>query len=215
MITRQQIRKNILIPIGDAKLEGELIIPSGAQSLVIFSHGSGSSRFSARNNFVAEILQEKKIATFLFDLLTENEDSVYSNRFDIDLITNRLIETSLYLSANTETKKLKIGYYGASTGATAAIRAAAELPELIHAVVSRGGRPDLANNALLRIKSPTLLIVGELDTEVLELNKNAFKKLCCIKKLEVVEGATHLFEEPGTLNIATKLACEWFHKYFN
>jgi len=213
MLTRQQFRKTIFIPAGDVELEGELIVPPGAKTLVIFSHGSGSSRLSPRNNFVAEILHEKRIATFLFDLLTKNEDAVYSTRFDIELLTKRLTEITLHLSAETETKKLKFGYFGASTGAAAAIRAAAEIPQLIHAVVSRGGRPDLAGDALLNVKAPTLLIVGECDTEVLELNRNAIDKMACIKKLEIVERATHLFEEPGTLNRATVLASDWFEKY--
>lgn len=203
----------MFIPVGDVELGGELIVPPGAKSLVIFCHGSGSSRFSPRNNFVAEILHEKNIATFLFDLLSKNEDSFTSNRFDIDLLTKRLIEVTMHLSADTETKKFKYGYFGASTGAAAAIRAAAEIPEMIHAVVSRGGRPDLAGEALSLIKAPTLLIVGEYDTDVLRLNQESLDKLCCIKKLEIVEGATHLFEESGTLHQATKLALNWFEKY--
>lgn len=196
----------------DVLLEGQLTIPEHASSLVIFSHGSGSSRFSPRNNYVANILHENGIGTFLLDLLTKNEDEIYSNRFNIDLLTKRLIIATKYLSTFKHTAVLDFGYFGASTGAASALKAAAELNTIIHAIVSRGGRPDLAMSVLPMVKAPTLLIVGELDTTVLELNKNAYDKLQCTKKLKVIKGATHLFEEPGTLEMAAKTATEWFSK---
>jgi alpha/beta superfamily hydrolase len=204
----------IRIPAGKIELEGELVIPPDAKSLVIFSHGSGSSRFSPRNNFVAKILHERGIATFLLDLLTKEEDEVYDNRFNIDLLTERLITATKYLSAfSHKTENFDFGFFGASTGAASAIRAAVALPELIQAVVSRGGRPDLAMIAVPDVKAATLLIVGELDYQVLELNKNVFKALRCTKNIEVVKGATHLFEESGTLEQAALIASDWFSKY--
>lgn len=207
-----QYNNLVNIPIEDVNLHGQLTIPEHASSLVIFSHGSGSSRLSPRNNFVAEILHENGIGTFLLDLLTKEEDEIYSNRFNIDLLTERLIIATKYLTTFKQTSVLDFGYFGASTGAASALRAAAELHTLIHSVVSRGGRPDLAMNILPMVKAPTLLIVGELDTTVLELNKNAYDKLHCTKKLKIVKGATHLFEEPGTLETAAKIATEWFSK---
>ena len=204
----------VYIPIGEVHLEGELTIPPNAKSLVIFSHGSGSSRFSPRNNFVAKILQQSGIATFLLDLLTKEEDEIYANRFNIDLLTERLIIATKYLSAfSPKTENFDFGFFGASTGAASAIKAAVALPELIHSVVSRGGRPDLAMDAISKVKAATLLIVGELDYQVLEMNNNIFEKLNCTKKIEVIEGATHLFEEPGTLKQAALLAADWFSKY--
>lgn len=207
-----QYNKLVNISIENVNLQGQLTIPEHASSLVIFSHGSGSGRLSPRNNFVANILHENGIGTFLLDLLTKEEDEIYSNRFNIDLLTERLIVATKFLSTFTQTSVLDFGYFGASTGAASALRAAAELHTLIHSVVSRGGRPDLAMNVLSMVKAPTLLIVGELDTTVLELNKKAYEKLECTKKLKVIKGATHLFEEPGTLEMAAKIATEWFSK---
>ena len=213
-MSQNKYKELVFIPNGGNQLEGELIIPSGAKSLVIFSHGSGSSRFSPRNNFVAKILHDRGIGTFLLDLLTKEEDEIYNNRFNIDLLTERLVFATKYLSAfSHKTENFDFGYFGASTGAASAIRAAVALPELIHSVVSRGGRPDLATGAIPKVKAATLLIVGELDRHVLELNQEAFEKLQCTKSIEIVKGATHLFEEPGTLEQAALLAYNWFSKY--
>lgn len=201
------------IKIGNNELFGELIIPYGSESLVIFSHGSGSSRFSPRNNFVAKELHKQKIGTFLFDLLTPEEDQIYLNRFNIELLKDRLIFVTKYLALKDEVGELSIGYFGASTGAASALRAAAELPNLVHAIVSRGGRPDLAIDVAANIKAPTLFIVGEYDQEVLMLNKKVYEVLKCEKKLEIVPKATHLFEEEGTLKEAAILARDWFKQH--
>ena len=208
----EYFHKEVNIPVGKVTVHGELIIPEKAKAIVIFSHGSGSSRFSKRNQQVAKYLQEKKLGTLLFDLLTEEEDQFYHNRFDIDLLTKRLAGATEWLERLPAAKDCRIGYFGASTGAASALKAAAFLPH-IGAVVSRGGRPDLAMNNLPNVDAPTLLIVGSLDDEVLQLNQEAYEKLECEKKLEVVEGATHLFEEPGTMEIVSKLAGNWFEKY--
>ena len=210
-MTNSTFRKIISIPIGKIKLEGELIIPNHSKSLVIFSHGSGSSRFSTRNNFVAKELHKQNISTFLFDLLTKEEDELYSNRFNIDLLTERLIIATKYMSTLQECSELRIGYFGASTGAASALRAAASLPKIVEAMVSRGGRPDLAIDIAPKIKIPTLLIVGERDYDVLNLNKEVYEILICEKKLAVIPGATHLFEEQGTLNEAAIIAADWFN----
>ncbi|MBK9637631.1 MAG: dienelactone hydrolase family protein [Bacteroidetes bacterium] len=210
-MTNSTFRKIISIPIGKIKLEGELIIPNHSKSLVIFSHGSGSSRFSTRNNFVAKELHKQNISTFLFDLLTKEEDELYSNRFNIDLLTERLIIATKYMSTLQECSELRIGYFGASTGAASALRAAASLPKMVEALVSRGGRPDLAIDIAPKIKIPTLLIVGERDYDVLNLNKEVYEILICEKKLAVIPGATHLFEEQGTLNEAAIIAADWFN----
>jgi putative phosphoribosyl transferase len=206
-------RKIIKVKVDFVELEGELTIPEQAGALVIFSHGSGSSRFSPRNNFVAQQLQRIGIATFLFDLLTEDEDEVYANRFDIQLLAHRLVEMTRELTKRPPLRALPIGYFGASTGAASALVAAAMLKNKVAAVVSRGGRPDLADNYLYLAEMPTLLIVGELDTDVMELNRQALAKLPEIKSLQVVKGATHLFEEPGTLEEVAMLAAQWFAKY--
>jgi pimeloyl-ACP methyl ester carboxylesterase len=194
-------------------LKGNLTIPKEANSLVIFSHGSGSSRFSTRNNFVADILNQNSMATLLTDLLTMEEDEIYENRFDIDLLTHRLIAVTNYVSRLPNLKNLPIGYFGASTGAASALKAAARLPHKIEAVVSRGGRPDLAFDDLKLIEVPTLLIVGSLDYVVIDLNEQAFKCLKCYKKLEIIDGATHLFEEPGKLEEVADLASKWFMEH--
>lgn len=206
-----RFKNGVNIPVGKQFVSGELIIPMDATAMIIFSHGSGSSRFSKRNLQVARFLQEKNMGTLLPDLLTETEDSTYSNRFDIDLLTKRLADATEWLAGLPATKQCRIGYFGASTGAASALRAAARLPQ-IGAVVCRGGRPDLAMDELKKVKAPTLLIVGSLDYEVLQLNRQAFAQLNCEKKLSIVEGATHLFEEKGKMDIVSALAGSWFEK---
>ncbi|MBE3558360.1 MAG: dienelactone hydrolase family protein [Ktedonobacteraceae bacterium] len=198
-------------------LEGNLDIPERAQGIVLFVHGSGSSRFSPRNQYVARVLQQAGIATLLIDLLTaqEEEEDRYSGhlRFNIELLSERVAGATEWLAKQSQTGRLKIGYFGASTGAAAALVAAATYPQLIGAVVSRGGRPDLARAALPRVQAPTLLIVGSHDTPVIPLNQQALALLSCVKRLELVEGATHLFEEPGALEQVARLATEWFKRY--
>lgn len=200
------------IPIGKVILKGELIVPLKAKGIVIFSHGSGSSRLSQRNQMVAHYLQQKKFGTLLFDLLTEKEDQQYHNRFDIDLLTKRLIGTTEWLEKQAAAQGCRLGYFGASTGAASALKAAAYLTE-IGAIVSRGGRPDLAMGSLSKVEAPTLLIVGSLDTDVLRLNQEAYIQLECEKALEVIRGATHLFEEQGKMNEVCERAGAWFEKY--
>ena len=207
-----RLNRETEIPLGNVTVQGELIIPLKANAIVIFSHGSGSSRFSSRNRQVAGYLQGRNIGTLLFDLLTEEEDEDYSNRFDINLLSKRLAGATEWLEGLPAVKECRIGYFGASTGAASALRAAAYLPQ-IAAVVSRGGRPDLAIDVLPSVQAPTLLIVGSLDHEVVEMNKKAYAKLQCEKKLELVEGATHLFEEPGKMEIVSELAGNWFEKH--
>ena len=207
-------KTEIIIPLGIyTKLNGSLNIPSGADSLVIFSHGSGSSRFSPRNQFVASVLNKEGIATLLMDLLTEDEDQIFENRFDISLLTDRLAEATILIQQRPELKNFSTGYFGASTGAASALKAASRLGHRIKAVVSRGGRPDLAENSLHLVKAPTLLIVGSHDAEVIELNRKAFDLLKCDKKMEIIQGATHLFEEAGKLEEVAALAIRWFKKY--
>jgi len=204
----------VQIPIDSTYLEGSLALPrQQVQGLVVFAHGSGSSRFSPRNNFVAHILQKAGIGTLLMDLLTEEEDAVYQSRFNIDLLTERLLLATKWLQEQPRTKGLVIGYFGASTGAAAALKAAAAGDSKIGAVVSRGGRPDLAEEALTHVQSPTLLIVGGNDHVVIELNREAYARLKGKKKLVIVPGATHLFEEPGTLEEVARLATEWFKQH--
>lgn len=202
------------IPVGKIILTGELTIPRNASAVIIFSHGSGSSRFSTRNRMVAKYLQARNFGTLLFDLLTTEEDSLYHNRFDIKLLTKRLAGATEWLEKFPAARDCRIGYFGASTGAAAAIHSAAIL-SCIQAIVSRGGRPDLAMDDLPNVEAPTLLIVGSLDYEVLQLNKEAYIQLECEKKLEVVEGATHLFEETGKMDQVCELASSWFKKYLN
>ncbi len=207
----------VRISSGAASINGDLKIPQDAKSIVLFAHGSGSSRFSPRNTYVAGLINKQKIATLLIDLLTSEEEVVDEMtgqfRFDIDLLAQRLIDSTGWLKNNQNTKNLAVGYFGASTGAAAALIAAAKLPSEVNAVVSRGGRPDLAAEYLRQVQAPTLLIVGGDDTEVLELNRQALKLIPSEKKLEVVPGATHLFEEPGKLQEVSKLAINWFEKY--
>jgi len=200
-------------------LDGLLTIPEPAKGLVVFAHGSGSSRFSRRNRFVAEILNEAGIATLLFDLLTEEEEDLDQRsrefRFDIDLLTERLIGVIDWVSKETATTALPIGLFGASTGAAAALGAAAARPDKVDAVVSRGGRPDLALPHLAKVKAPTLLIVGGEDDVVIELNQQAAEQLAVEHRLEIIPGATHLFEEEGKLEQVANLACNWFLRYFS
>lgn len=201
------------IPLASVTLKGDLIVPENATGIVIFSHGSGSSRFSSRNKMVAELIQQHHIGTFLFDLLTEEEDETNENRFNIDLLSDRLIATTQWLMDQESTKALPIGYFGASTGAASALRAAAHFKEKIKAVVSRGGRPDLAISNLPHVTAPTLLIVGSLDTPVISMNKMAYDTLEAPKEMKIVEAATHLFEEPGKLQEVADLAIDWYKKY--
>ncbi len=209
---KTRFQSEVDIPVGSVRLKGELTIPAEARAIVIFSHGSGSSRHSKRNRHVARYLQEKNFGTLLFDLLTEEEDEHYYNRFNIRLLTKRLAGATQWLEGLPAAKDCRIGYFGASTGAASALEAAAENP-VINAVVSRGGRPDLAMEYLPNVSAPTLLIVGSLDQEVILLNKEALQQLNCRKTLKVVEGASHLFEEPGKMDIVCELAAEWFEKF--
>ena len=201
------------IPLSGITLKGDLVIPEKATGIVVFSHGSGSSRFSPRNRMVAELIQKQNIATFMFDLLTEEEDHINENRFNIDLLANRLIETTQWLMEHEDTKSLLVGYFGASTGAASALRAAAHFGKTIKAVVSRGGRPDLTIADLPLVTAPTLLIVGGLDAPVITMNKMAYDQLESIKDMKIIEGATHLFEEPGKLLEVADLAIDWYKKY--
>ncbi len=208
---------NLKIPIGNVEVEGNLTMPSGAIGVVLFAHGSGSSRFSPRNQYVAKEFNKSKIAALLFDLLTQEEEEIdigtAEYRFNIGLLAERLIGATEWLRKDYQTKKYKLGYFGASTGAAAALIAAAKLPDDISAVVSRGGRPDLAAGYLPRVLAPTLLLVGGLDMEVIRLNQQAMDQMVAEKQLEIVPGATHLFEERGKLEIVAKLSIGWFLKY--
>lgn len=209
--------QEITIPVGTSHIKGDLKIVPNSKSLVIFAHGSGSSRLSKRNQFVAEILNQADISTFLFDLLTPQEDAIDQHtrefRFDIPLLAERLVLVTHWLQKNQNITSTKLGYFGASTGAAAALIAAAQLPGYISAIVSRGGRPDFAGTFLSLVQSPTLLIVGELDHEVITLNETAYKKLHCIKEISIIPDATHLFEEEGTLKKASLVARDWFINY--
>jgi len=205
------------IPSGQITLEGELSIPVGATGVVLFVHGSGSSRHSPRNQFVARTIREAGIGTLLFDLLTPDEEAVDTTtrhlRFDIGLLAKRLIDATTWLKKKPDISHLRVGYFGASTGGGAALVAAAEIGEEIGAVVSRGGRPDLAGDALPKVKSPTLLIVGGLDYPVIRMNEDAYRQLQCEKELRIIPGATHLFEEPGALEEVARLATDWFKRH--
>ncbi|MDD5336366.1 MAG: alpha/beta hydrolase [Rhodoferax sp.] len=203
------------IPAEGVHLEGLLELPATAPGIVLFAHGSGSGRHSPRNNYVARVLRDKGMGTLLLDLLTVSEDLDYQTRFDIALLTHRLLLSTHWVRQHTPpTRQLAIGYFGASTGAAAALQAAAALGDEIHAVVSRGGRPDLAGTqALARVKSPTLLLVGSLDEQVLELNREAYARLHCSKELAIIPGATHLFEETGTLEQVADRAAAWFSRH--
>jgi putative phosphoribosyl transferase len=204
---------NVRITIGELSLKGILGLPSGPRGVVVFAHGSGSGRLSPRNNFVAHHLQQDGLATLLLDLLTEAEADDRRNVFDIDLLADRLLLAKGWLEAEPRTNDLSIGYFGASTGAGAALQAAARDPSSIKAVVSRGGRPDLAEFYLPSVTAPTLLIVGGHDEPVIEMNQAAYDQLICEKKLVIIPGATHLFEEPGTLEQVAEQASRWFVRY--
>ena len=202
------------LPAGDVELAGNLSVPEQAAGIVIFAHGSGSSRHSRRNRFVADAMRERRLGTLLIDLLTAEEERVDDQtaklRFDIPMLAARLAHAAAWVSGNQATARLPIGYFGASTGAAAALVAAAAAPQNICTIVSRGGRPDLAGPELKRVKAPTLLIVGGDDKTVVNLNRQAYEKLEGEKRMEIVPGATHLFEEPGTLDAAAGLARDWF-----
>lgn len=206
---------NVKIGHGEPALAGILGLPPDPSGVIVFAHGSGSGRLSPRNNFVAHHLQQNSLATLLLDLLTPDEAEDRRNVFDIDLLANRLLLAKAWLEEEPRTKKLGIGYFGASTGAGAALQAAARDSSNIQAVVSRGGRPDLAEAYLPSVTAPTLLIVGGWDEPVIEMNQSAYKLLTCTKKLIVVPGATHLFEEPGTLEQVAKHAEKWFRLHLH
>jgi putative phosphoribosyl transferase len=207
----------VTVQAGDVRLEGQLTLPREAEALVLFAHGSGSSRHSPRNRFVAEALHEARLATLLFDLLTPEEETVDMRtrelRFDLELLADRLTGAIEWALGQPPTRHLQIGIFGASTGAAAALMAAARQPEVVGAVVSRGGRPDLAGAALSVVRAPTLLIVGGNDPVVLELNRQASELMQTERRLEIIPGASHLFEEPGTLENAAALACAWFTQH--
>lgn len=207
----------VRIDVDGVWLEGDLGLPEDARGAVLFAHGSGSSRFSPRNRFVASVLQSAQLATLLVDLLTREEERVDARtahlRFDIGLLAERLTGVTDWLTTDARTRPLSIGYFGASTGAAAALVAAAERPNTVRAVVSRGGRPDLAGPALPHVRAPTLLVVGGEDDVVIELNREALRDLRCEKRMVIVPHATHLFEEPGTLENVARLAREWFETY--
>jgi putative phosphoribosyl transferase len=212
MSPTQITRRPVEVPAGHLRLPGDLITPAPALGLVLFAHGSGSSRLSPRNQAVAHQLHTNRIGTLLFDLLTEEESRDRSAVFDLPLLADRLLAATGWIAGEPE-GRLPLGYFGASTGAGAALMAAATSPHPIHAVVSRGGRPDLAGDWLPRVQAPTLLIVGSRDPVVLALNQAALERLRCPRSLEIVAGATHLFEEPGTLEQVSHLACDWFARY--
>jgi putative phosphoribosyl transferase len=212
-------QRDIQIPSGTAKLHGTLQIPAGASGIVAFAHGSGSSRFSPRNQYVAGVLCDAGLGTLLFDLLTLEEETMDRQtrhlRFDIELLATRLVDAATWLTHIDETRHLRVGYFGASTGGGAALVAAARLAHVIGAVVSRGGRPDLAGAALPHVVAPTLFIVGGRDATVIHLNEAAYGQLRCQKALELVPGATHLFEEPGALAHVAQLAAGWFLQHLH
>jgi dienelactone hydrolase len=212
------ITQAVRIPINGIALAGNLVVPANATGIVLFAHGSGSSRLSPRNQFVAQQVQAAGIGTLLFDLLTPAEERKDLTtgywRFDIDLLTHRLVQATSWLVGEGFARESGVAYFGASTGAAAALVAAAQLGQSDHAVVSRGGRPDFAGEALARVTAPTLLIVGERDEGVLALNRGAYKHLTCEKQLSVIPGATHLFEEPGALEEVASRATTWFRDHF-
>ncbi len=214
MATRsKKVERQVVIPSGRRRLNGILRVPAGAEGVVAFAHGSGSGRFSPRNQFVAHALEEGGLATLLLDLLEEEEAEDREKVFDIELLAERLQSAADWLSREPETAALRLGYFGASTGAGAALVAAARNPAAVGSVVSRGGRPDLAQEDLPAVQAPTLLIVGGRDDVVIELNEQALRLLRCPKEMVIVPGATHLFEEPGTLEEVARLAREWFVRH--
>ena len=207
----------VRVPAGEVMLDGNLTLPEGSHAIVLFAHGSGSSRHSPRNRYVARLLNEAKLSTLLIDLLTLDEEVIDARtaqlRFDIGLLAERLVGATDWLTQFPDTRQLRIGYFGASTGAAAALAAAALRTDVVGAVASRGGRPDLAGAALTRVQAPTLVIVGENDGQVIQLNREALAQLRCEKQLMIVPGATHLFEEPGALDVVARLACDWFERH--
>jgi pimeloyl-ACP methyl ester carboxylesterase len=205
--------KEIEINIGTIVLMGNLRISDKDKGMIIFSHGSGSSRMSSRNNFVADLLLKKGFSSLLFDLLTPEEDREYDNRFNITLLTKRLVDITKWIHYKPIAQELPIGYFGASTGAASTLCAASKIPKLIKAIVSRGGRPELAIEYLPHVKAPTLLLVGSLDFPVIELNRKAQLAMDNTCELKIIEGATHLFSEPGKLEEVSNLTIEWFNKY--
>lgn len=216
-LLQKPLHSSVRISTAGAQLDGEIDLPAKAASVVVFAHGSGSSRHSPRNQFVAKVIRSAGMGTLLLDLLTEDEERqdalTGALRFDIGLLANRLIGITRWLEDHPPTRGLKVGLFGASTGGGAALVAAAEAGDRIAAVVSRGGRPDLAGDALSEVRSPTLLIVGGYDQQVIQLNEQAFAKLRCEKELSIVAGATHLFEEPGALDEVARLSTAWFTKH--
>ena len=215
MILPQSIDASLEIPIGRISLKGRFSLPDTARGIVIFSHGSGSSRNSPRNNYVAEVLQEMHLGTLLFDLLTEAEDQFYENRFNIGLLTRRRIAVTDWVMVYSFRHKLPIGYFGASTGAASALRAAAHFKEQVAAVVSRGGRPDLAMEDLPLVTAPTLFLVGGKDLPVIDLNQKAQQAMKPPSRVEIIPGASHLFEEEGKLQEVAKRSAAWFANHFN
>jgi len=209
----QELETLVQIKADLVTLEGALGLPSGTEGIVLFAHGSGSSRHSPRNNFVAKILREAGLGTLLIDLLSEEEDKTYETRFDINLLTRRLDSATQWLKQNAQTQALAVGYFGASTGAAASLKAAAQLGSTIKAVVSRGGRPDLAGKSLDSVQTPTLLIVGGNDFPVIELNRQAYNQLKTEKFIVIIPGATHLFQEPGALEEVAREAAHWFKRF--
>ncbi len=216
-MTRGAVVESVLIPVPGGEIAADVRAPDDAVGLVIFAHGSGSSRFSSRNRAVAEDLNHHRFATLLLDLLTRGEEAVdvitAEYRFDVGLLGSRVMLATDWAAAHAEVGRLPIGYFGASTGAAAALIGAAERPGAVRAVVSRGGRPDLAADALSRVEAPTLLIVGSNDAPVIEMNEAAMRRMRAPVTLEIVPGATHLFEEPGTLEEVMRLASDWFARY--
>jgi putative phosphoribosyl transferase len=216
-MTSDQQERQVRITSGTVVLAGDLVLPNDPRGVVLFAHGSGSSRLSSRNRYVAGELRGRGMGTLLMDLLTAEEEDADAHtghlRFDIDLLAGRLRSATRWLRGETETARLPLGYFGASTGGGAALVAAADSPDAVGAVVSRGGRPDLAGDALPRVLAPTLLIVGGRDGPVIAMNRDAFGRLRCEKRMEIVSGATHLFEEPGTLEEVARLAGAWFDRH--
>jgi putative phosphoribosyl transferase len=211
--TQSVIEQSVMIEKEHLSLSGFLRVPAEANGIVLFAHGSGSGRFSPRNRFVAQQLQQGGIATLLIDLLMTSEEEDRRNVFDIDLLADRIVMASAWLQDNSHTKQLPLGYFGASTGAGAALQAAARAPFQVGAVVSRGGRPDLAQRYLPEVAAPTLLLVGGEDYPVIEMNQHAHRLLGCPKQLTIIPGATHLFEEPGAIEQVAEQALRWFQRY--
>lgn len=212
--SHRMVEQPVTITNDKSELRGFLGISPTATGIVLFAHGSGSGRLSPRNQFVAHHLQQRGIATLLIDLLTMDEAEDRRNVFDIDLLADRVLMASAWIREDTRTRQLPLGYFGASTGAGAAIQAAARAPFSVGAIVSRGGRPDLAERYLPQVTAPTLLLIGGHDEPVIEMNQAAYRLLCCPKQLTIIPGATHLFEEPGTLEQVAEHALKWFHRHF-